>query len=641
MENEILNFNLQQHRKKSFFAAALSALVIALLFAEYLGWPFLASPLQSTLSNNLHRPVLFSVADGAVTSSDKTAKPNTFKLYFIGGLRLELDHLTIAAPAWSKAPHTLLAEQFQLELRYIDLWRAYSGAPLKIKRLQASNLDAHLERLQDGRASWQFTESPSTEPINIPTFDHLQVTNGLLSYQDIPLSIDIEAKLSLTNDVRLVANSSAVKNITVLQGSAVGSYQKLPLKIELKTSATLPTSVGNSTNNQAQTLPIALLLNATIGRAKLAFNGGIADILKFNRFAGHFNLKGPSLAAVGDLFNVTLPTTAEFNSSGNINKKENTWNIQVNNLDIGATHLNGPFTYTARKNNTPALLTGQLGGSKLLLADLGPAFGAVPNSTKANKVLPTKPFDLASLRVMDADVRINLHHVDLNTNLLEPLQPLLGHLQLKSGVLSLKNLDARTAEGKLAGDLSLDGRGSVALWNANLRWRDVKLERWVKQVREKGLPPYVSGKLNGYTTLHGQGISTAEMLATAKGSFRTELLEGNVSHLAIEVAGLDLAQAVGIFLKGDEVLPVQCGVIDLDANKGVFTPRVMVVDTKDSAVWVDGSVSLATEALNLRAVVMPKDFSPLTLRAPLHVNGTFSKPKVSLEKGPIGTKIAA
>ena len=80
--------------------------------------------------------------------------------------------------------------------------------------------------------------------------------------------------------------------------------------------------------------------------------------------------------------------------------------------------------------------------------------------------------------------------------------------------------------------------------------------------------------------------------------------------------------------------------MDLLAKNGVFTPRVMVVDTTDSTVWVDGSLSLATEKLNLRAMALPKDFSPLTLRVPLYVKGSFANPQVTLDKKPIGLKLA-
>ena len=66
-----------------------------------------------------------------------------------------------------------------------------------------------------------------------------------------------------------------------------------------------------------------------------------------------------------------------------------------------------------------------------------------------------------------------------------------------------------------------------------------------------------------------------------------------------------------------------------------------MIDTDDSAVWVDGSVSLVTESLDLRAVVSPKDFSPLALRTPLLVRGPFSNPDVSLEKGPLARRLGA
>ena len=270
---------------------------------------------------------------------------------------------------------------------------------------------------------------------------------------------------------------------------------------------------------------------------------------------------------------------------------------------------------------------------------------AKPNTksdSKPNvKVLPSRPFDLQALRAMDANVLIDISDVDLNTRLLEPLRPLRMHLQLVGGVLTLSDLQARTAQGELAGLVRLDGRNTPALWNAKLRWSGVRLEQWIKQVRANGAPPWVSGRLNGTAQLQGQGKSTAEILASLKGSVRSELLGGTVSHLAVEAAGLDVAQGLGILFKGDDALPVQCGVADLAVDAGSFKPRLMVVDTTDSSVWVDGSLSLASEALDLRLVVYPKDFSPLALRTPLRVKGSFAKPEISLEKAPLARKLGA
>lgn len=91
-------------------------------------------------------------------------------------------------------------------------------------------------------------------------------------------------------------------------------------------------------------------------------------------------------------------------------------------------------------------------------------------------VLPDRPFDLNALR-SNANVLIDMDDLDLKSRLLEPLRPLHTHLRLTSGVLTLRDPDARTGQGQLKGDLALDGRAAKAAWNANLRWDGVRLER--------------------------------------------------------------------------------------------------------------------------------------------------------------------
>ena len=701
----------------------LVALLAAVAWAEWLGWPMLAGPLQNRLSARLGRPVrLLDVAtavpvetpvqapraasgsaSGAVPASDATAAvpdpvaPTGVRMRFIGGLRLWVPQIEVAAPAWSPAARTLLARDLVLVLRYIDLWRAWHGQPLRIERLQARSLDARLERLADGRASWQFGPPPAptaTPPTPVlPTFGLLQITRGHLQVADQPLALLADAAWSLLDRPAPLGGSA-------LQLDATGTYRQLPLKMSLAAAGSLPGGPGAAVT--APALPLTLV--ATVGRAGISFTGQAADVLHLQGLSGRFTLRGPSLAAVGDPVGVTLPTTAPFRAEGTLLRQGTDWRLLLDAASIGASHLNGAFLYQA--GLAVPMLSGRLGGSRLALADLGPVVGtglpvaaptlvgplaaaavtaalagptaaavvgtavavapsavassdtsipakasarptAKPTATRPaaahapGKVLPDRPFDLAALRVMDANVLIDIAEVDLNTQRLQALRPLRTRLQLAGGVLTLHDLDARTAQGRLQGDVALDGRSKLALWTAKLRWDGVRLEQWIQQNRAAGVPPYVSGRLNGRTTLAGQGRSTAEILASLQGSVHTELRGGTVSHLAVEAAGLDVAQALGVLLVGDDALPVSCAVGDLVAEHGVFRPRVLVIDTADSAVWVEGSLSLATEALDLRLVVSPKDFSPLALRTPLRVRGTFGAPALSLEPGRLAPKLAA
>ncbi len=273
------------------------------------------------------------------------------------------------------------------------------------------------------------------------------------------------------------------------------------------------------------------------------------------------------------------------------------------------------------------MLSGRIGGSRLVLADLGPAVGtpapgspaSAPSNTAPGRVIPDKKFDLPSLRVMDANVIAEVGMFDPGTDVIEPLRPARVHVLLADGVLTLADIEGVTAQGRLVGYLQLDGRAEKALWTADMRFLGVNLAQWLRLKRAATQPPYLSGKLDALVKVNGQGRSTAEILGSLDGDIRMHMRDAAISHLAIEAAGLDVAQALGVVVKGDQPLPIACNVADLDVVKGVARPKVFVVNTDVTTVWIDGAVSLRDESLDLRAVVSPKNFSPLTLRTPVHV----------------------
>ena len=84
--------------------------VVALLVAgfaacEVAGWPFLASPVQRALSKTLQREVLFNEGQ----ASGATVR-------FLGGLKVKLPQLQIAAPSWSERPYFLRATHAEMHL---------------------------------------------------------------------------------------------------------------------------------------------------------------------------------------------------------------------------------------------------------------------------------------------------------------------------------------------------------------------------------------------------------------------------------------------------------------------------------------------------------------------------------------------
>ena len=609
-------------------AGALALMVIGFGVCEAMGWPFLAAPMQRWIGQTLSRPVVFS---------EDSAAPPKVTIHLLGGVQIAAAYIMIGAPGWSNAPHMLLARDARMTLGYLDLWRASRGEPLRIRELRAARLDGVVERLADGRASWQFgkkSDVPDTveKPTRLPEFGLLQVDAGSMVYRDALMAVDLDAKFSLEDGAAAASGAG-------FQLLAGGTYRQLPMKVELKTTGVLPVIAADAA---AVELPVKL--DARIGGARLTFNGTATDALNFTALKGRFSVQGPSLADVGDPLRVTLPTTGPFRVEGLVAKQGAVWNVVTEQFSIGASRLAGAFTYDPRPRLP--LLAGRLTGTKLQLADLGPAVGApvrqsVVKAAPRGRVLPDRPFDLPALRAMDANVLIAIADLDLGTSFLEPLKPLRTHLVLADGVLTLRDLDARTGQGQLGGTVQLDGRDAQALWTADLRWAGVRLESWIHQKRADSAPPYATGSLSGQARVAGQGKSTAAILGSLRGGVRMQLTDGTISHLAVEAAGLDIAQGLGVLIKGDDALPIQCSVVDLVAEQGLLSPRVLVLDTRDSTLWIDGSMSLATEAMDLRVVATPKDFSPLALRSPLHIRGSFADPSISLDKAQLGARLGA
>jgi uncharacterized protein involved in outer membrane biogenesis len=664
-------------------------LIAAVAVCEFIEWPFLRRPLETKLSQILQRPVSFG---------------DRFGVRLFGSVRAHTDSMTIGpAPAngptlvddAGKPRDFMHASNVKLALSYRTLYEQWkgSGQPIAVKLLDVDGLELNLKRNADGHANWQFgAAQPATSASSpqLPTFQRLIVRNGQVRVVDEPLQItadvhvatregtaeaaDIAASAPSTPQVRVATVGSTrlvgsapmaasggtatparqalagVDDAPGLQVDGKGSYRKAPLVIQLRSSGLLPLAASD-----ASALSVPLWLDVHADQSHVRIDGTATDLLHFGGMDATFLASGPSLAAIGDALGVTLPTTAKFATNGTLRKHGKVWEAGIAAMDIGSSRLKGDFSF----DTAPELpkLTGTLRGARLALADLGPAFGAAApdapasaSNAKPGKVIPDRSFDIPSLKAMNADVGVQLAELDLGTSRLEPFRPLQGRITLQDGVLNLRDLLARTSAGEVQGTLGLDSRPADPKWNADVRWSGIQLDRFITTrdfaVRKdaSGRKPdvgYVSGALGGNAQLKGEGNSTAKLLASLDGTARVWVRDGTVSHLLVEAAGIDVAHALGVYIKGDDKLPMQCALAQFDLVNGKVMPEVFVIDTSNTTLLVDGDLSLATESLDLRMTAHPHSFSPLAPRTPVEVVGTFTDPHVRLEVKPLVKRGAA
>ena len=145
-----------------------------------------------------------------------------------------------------------------------------------------------------------------------------------------------------------------------------------------------------------------------------------------------------------------------------------------------------------------------------------------------------------------------------------------------------------------------------------------------------------AGSFNGRIKLAATGTSVAQLAGSATGDVMVVLTDGRFSQLLVELASLGIAESLGFLIEGDRSIPIRCIVADLGATQGVFDVRTLVFDTTDTNIVGDGRIDMRDEKLDLRLRPAPKDFSPLTLRAPISVQGTLGSPDAFPDPADIG-----
>jgi uncharacterized protein involved in outer membrane biogenesis len=139
------------------------------------------------------------------------------------------------------------------------------------------------------------------------------------------------------------------------------------------------------------------------------------------------------------------------------------------------------------------------------------------------------------------------------------------------------------------------------------------------------------GSVKARIELQGRGESVAAMAQHSRGSLSATMDRGRISNLADAKLGLDIGKVVGIFLRGDSAIAVNCGAIIFDVNDGIAKARTLAIDTEHTHVAGTGSIDLAREIVDLRIVPEPKNPSLFARRAAIRISGALRAPAVSIE----------
>ena len=621
MEATITSSRFRGHPLWAKLVAGLAVLLIALvLLVIFFPWDVLRGPLNRYVSERTGRH--FEIT----RRLDVKIGRNT---------RILADGIVFANPEWAKDPQLLQADAAEVDIRLWPLLRGHVDLPLV--KLTKPQLGLQIE--PDGRRSWALGRDTSDKK-NFPQIGALVIDQGSAHFLASAHGADIRTDFAIDDrgDAKLP-----------LAYKAAGTWQK-----ESFTAQGRAGNVLNFGGGDKGSFP--LQISAAAANTTLKASGTVDNLATMQGASANFTIQGANLAGLYKLLGVVLPETPRYQVSGHVEMESDVWKVDRIVGKLGNSDLTGQLSFD-RSNDVP-LLTGKLQSKALDFDDLAPLVGlpeqarsaaALPNvavgvegtrpakvaqaNKAAGRVLPTAVLDLARLKAMNADVEYSAAKITNVRHL--PLDRMTVHVKLKDGVLQLDPTDLGVAGGRLAGRIRINGNSDPAVTDIKLDARALELGRLFPTAK---LTQASFGKIHGLIQLQGRGNSVAQMLATSSGDVAMLTGRGQISNLLMEIAGLDGGEIIKFFLTGDQNVELRCAAATFDVSKGLMTSRALVLDTSDTVIYGDGSISLVSETMDLILHPYPKDKSILAFRSPLKVGGSFSKPKAGVDKAALTTK---
>jgi AsmA family protein len=544
--------------------------------------------------------------------------------------RIQMRDVVVGGAA-KDAPPLLEAAAVDLRIRLLPLLRGEVVLPHL--QLEQPKLALHVD--QKGVPNWSFSKNPAAaaaaevatpdERSEAPVIGELIIKDGQFKYDDDAKDLQLEGAISTAT-----GEAEKTENIRL---DAKGKLQGKPMKVEFVGGSLL------ALRNDDTPYPLDLL--ASYGGTEVTIKGTATDPFKLEAADIDLTLKGPDLSEIFPLLGVPAPPTPPYNLKGNLVREGETWHFTKMQGRIGDSDVRGEvkIDYGPEK----PVLTANLVSDNLDFDDLAPLVGAPPDpdetaSAEQKKVaaqleqkdelFPDVPLNVNLLDVMDMEVKLDAKKVTAEDYL--PVQALAGTVTVRGGKAVVKPLKIAIAGGSLEGALSLDSNHKPAVAAADVKLRSVDLKAFFKgsQFFEA-----TEGKIGADLDISGQGKSLAEVMGTADGQTFFTMTGGALSGLLIEAAGLDITEALVLYIGDDARVPIRCAAGPINLVKGVGKFDRIIMDTTDSVLYVWGQTNLRKETLVMDIFADAKDFSILDMDAPVHLEGKIRAPEISIGKG--------
>ncbi len=492
-----------------------------------------------------------------------------------------------------------------------------------------------LARDEKGVPNWSFGENPATaaaaevvtpdERSEAPVIGQIDIKDGHFVYEDKSRDLTLEGDIT-------TATGEAEK-IEGVRFEAKGKLQGKPLTVKF--------AGGSIMSLRDDEEPYPLDLSAAYGGTEVSVKGTIGDPFTLEDADLDLTLKGPDMSELFPLLGVPAPPTPPYDLKGHLAHEGEKWQFTDMQGRIGDSDMAGDITIDYGRKKP--LLTADLVSKKLDFDDLAPLIGAPPDSDETasaeqkktakqleqkDEIFPDLPLKVELLDVMDMEVKLDAKKVTAENYL--PIESLAGTVTIKGGKAVVKPLHVAIAGGTLDGAMSLDSGPKPPLAAADFKMRNVDLKPFFRGTQ---FLDTTGGKIGADVDIKGQGKSLADVMGSADGNLFVSMSGGSISGLLVEGAGLDIAEALALYIGDDARVPIRCAAGHIDMTKGDAKFDRLIMDTTDSVLYIRGETNLTKQTLKMDIFADAKDFSILDIDAPVHLQGKIRSPEISIGKG--------
>jgi uncharacterized protein involved in outer membrane biogenesis len=579
------------------------------------------------------------VESGASAYSGRKTRIARISIDWGSTTHVRLAGVEVANPEWAKEPHMLKADEVDFEVR---LWPLLKG-DIVLPRLLLRRPEVDVERSDKDQLNWSFAEAPATtaaaeavkpeKRFQTPLIGNLEISDGRIAYHDT------RRKLQLDGTIATATGKAGDQPTAELQ--LKGKLEDQPLEVHF---------VGGSAlmlRNTDQPYPVDLFV--TYGGTKLTAKGTLQDPFQWKGADVDLTLAGPDLADIYPLLGIPGPPTPPYRISGKLDREPGMWKFVNTRWHAGDSDLAGDIFIDERRK--PAFLTAKLTSQHLAFADLAPLVGASPGKRgnvspqqrrteqrleATGDLFPNVPLHVEKLRAMNMDVTLDARRVVAPDYL--PVQALSFRVLVENGRATAKPVKlALAGGGTIAGELAVDASGEIPKVHAGLRGTNIELGMFFRNSRYFDT---TRGRIQSQVALTGYGHSLAQVMSVADGHVEAALGGGSVSSLMVSLAGLQIFDALILYVTGDNRIPILCALGRLDFRRGVVSFSRTLLDTQKSVLHVNGTVALKTQTVNVEVKADPKSFDLLDLHGPVFVQGKLRKPVIRIGRTiPIPTPV--